>query len=102
MVPATIIFLVERISIREIVDEYKRGTKKYFFITGIAWGLCILFALKAFSLGKVTVIVPLQGTSVLITIIISYLFLHEKNNLIKKIIASLIVLVGIYLTVQGF
>jgi len=102
IVPAIIIFLVEKITIKEIADEYKRGVKKYLYVTGFAWSLCILFALRAYQLGKITVIVPLQGTSVLITIIISYLFLHERSNLIKKIIAALLVFIGVYLTVQGF
>jgi drug/metabolite transporter (DMT)-like permease len=99
VVPALIIFLAEKMSISTIIEEYKHGIKKYYYITGVAWGLAILFSLRTFQFGQVTTIVPLQSTAVIINVLIAYFFLKERDNLPKKILAALIVMLGIYFTV---
>jgi drug/metabolite transporter (DMT)-like permease len=99
VVPALMIFLAEKISISSIIEEYKLGNMKYYYVTGITWGLFILFFLRSFNFGQVTTIVPLQSTSVLLNVIVAYFFLKERSNLVKKIAVAIIVIAGIYLTV---
>ena len=53
------------------------------------------------KLGKVTIVAPLSSLGVILNVIVSYLFLKEKDNLFKKIIASLLVMLGIFL-IKGF
>lgn len=100
LIPSIMIILTEKIPMADVWREYTHGVKKYFYATGIAWGLAIYFSLRAFSLGSVTTIVPLQGTAVFLNVIIAYLFLHERKDLSRKLIAALLVLAGIALTVQ--
>ena len=102
LVPAFIIFFGERIKFSEVIREYQSPNKVYYLITGITWGLIVFFSLRAFQFGKVTTIVPIQATSVLLNVLISYFFLKEKSHGVKKIIAAILVVFGICLTVGAF
>jgi drug/metabolite transporter (DMT)-like permease len=100
IIPAFMLFFGERIKISEIVREYNSKERKYYFLTGIFWALTIFFSLRAFQFGKVTTIVPLQATNVLLNVAIAYFFLGEKKDGLKKIIAAILIIIGIYLTVM--
>ena len=100
--PAIVIFFGERIKWREVVYEYKSSSKRNYIITGVAWGLLSFFYLRSFQFGKVTTIVPIQATSVLINVLVAYFFLKERDHGLKKIIASILVVIGIILTVGIF
>lgn len=102
LVPAMYIFFGERIKLTEIIYEYKSISKKYYIITGVAWGLLSFFYLRSFQFGKVTTIVPIQATSVLINVLVAYFFLKEKDNSFKKIFSSILAIIGIILTVEVF
>jgi drug/metabolite transporter (DMT)-like permease len=97
--PALIILFGERIKLSEVLREYSGQDRKWYVITGIAWAFTIFFSLRAFQLGSVTTIVPLAATAVLLNVIVAYLFLGEKKDEWRKIIAALLVIAGIYLTV---
>jgi uncharacterized membrane protein len=99
IIPAVMVFFVERIKTKEVVDEYKSKSKNWYLITGVSWGLAIFFSLRSFNFGNVTTIVPLQATAVLLNVLMAYLFLGEREERLKKIIAAGLVIVGVYLTV---
>lgn len=99
LLPALIVACAKRISTSEITKEYNSAGQKYYLITGISWAAAIYFSLRAFQFGDVTTIVPLQGTSVFLNVIIAYFFLHERENISKKLIAAVLVIIGIVLTV---
>ena len=101
VVPAFMIWFAEKIPLKVIVGEFNGEARKFYIATGIAWGLTILFALRSFQLGEVTTIVPLQALSVLANVLVAYFFLGEKKDEIKKVLAALIVIAGVYLTVLG-
>lgn len=99
LIPAIMIMGVEKINYKEIRKEYNTPEKKYYWLTGIAWGLAILSLLKAYQLGQVTVIVPLTSVSTLINVIVAYFIFKERDDLLKKIFAAIIVIIGITFTV---
>lgn len=102
LIPAVIIFFGERIKLSEIIREIKSPDRKNYLITGIAWGLTVFFSLRSFQFGKVTTIVPLQATSVLLNVLVAYFLFSEKKDGWKKIIAAILVIIGIVLTVGIF
>jgi drug/metabolite transporter (DMT)-like permease len=102
LVPAFYIFFGERIKFSEIIYEYKSSSKRNYIITGAAWGLLSFFYLRSFQFGEVTIIVPIQATSVLINVLVAYFFLKERSHGLKKIITSILVVIGIILTVGIF
>ncbi|HRN71159.1 MAG TPA: hypothetical protein PLS49_08325, partial [Candidatus Woesebacteria bacterium] len=66
--PALFLMILERKFIGSLKTELLTGETKYFFATGISWGLAIFFSLRAFQLGSVSTIVPLQASSVLLNV----------------------------------
>ena len=96
-IPAILITIIEKIKISDIKNEFINGNKKAICITGITWSLSILAQLRAYQLGDVSVVAPLCALSVVLNVIFGYLFQNEKENLTKKIIAALLIILGIIL-----
>lgn len=97
IIPALLIMVFERIKLKDIVDEYKNGNKIAIGVTATTWGLMIFAQLMAYNLGNVTVVAPLCSLTVILNVIVGYLFLGEKSNLGKKIIASILVIISVLL-----
>ena len=102
LLPAIVIFFGERIKPSEIAREYQSPAKKYYLTTGISWGLLSFFYLRAFQFGNVTTIVPIQASAVLLNVLVAYIFFKERDNAVKKIIAAILVIIGIIFTVGIF
>lgn len=96
-IPSILISFVERIKFSDIKKEYKNGNKKAILITSIAWSLSIVSQLRAYQLGSVSIVAPLCALSVILNVIVGYFFLKEKDNILKKIIAALLIILGIIL-----
>lgn len=98
-IPAIMVAAVERIKLKDVGKEWDAGNKKYFTITGVAWGLLTLFGLRAYQFGEVSTIVPLTAVAVILNVLTAFIFLKERDNAAKKVIAAIIVVAGVYLTV---
>lgn len=96
-IPAILIALFERIRITDIQNEWKNGNKKAILITGITWSFSIVSQLRAYQLGNVTIVAPLCALTVILNVIVGYLFFHEKDDLWKKIIAAILIIISIVL-----
>lgn len=95
--PTILIFIFERIKISDIREEFKLINKKMMLITSFSWATMIVLQLSAYQTGKVTVVAPLCSLTVILNVIVGYVFLKEKNNLLKKIIAAILIIVSIIL-----
>ncbi len=96
-IPSILILIFERIKFKDLIEEYKKGNRKAIWITSISWSLSILFQLRAYQLGEVSIVAPLCALSVILNVIVGYFFLKEKDNILKKIIAALLIILGIIL-----
>lgn len=96
-IPVLLIFVFERIKVKEIILEYKNSNKISLFLTSISWTIMMITKLKSYQLGSVVMVATLSSLVVILNVIISYLFLKEKDNLIKKIIAGVLIIIGIIL-----
>ena len=96
-IPAILIAIIEKIKITDIKNEFINGNRKAICITGITWSLSILVQLRAYQLGEVSVVAALCALSVILNVIFGYFFQNEKENLTKKIIAALLIILGIIL-----
>ena len=72
-------------------------SKKLIFITALSWTIMMITQLRAYQLGKIIVVAPLCSLTVILNIITSYIFLKEKNNLLKKMISGILIIIGIIL-----
>lgn len=98
IVPGLFIAIAERIKPAAILKEYNRVSFKYFVWAGSAWSLSIFFILRAFQLEEVSLIVPFQATAVLLNVLVATMLFKEKDAIGKKIIAALLVILGVYIT----
>ncbi len=96
-IPAILIALFEKVTISDIQNEWKNGNKKAIILTGITWSFSIVSQLRAYQLGNVTIIAPLCALTVILNVIVGYLFFQEKDNLFKKLLAGLLIIISIIL-----
>ena len=97
IIPALLIIIFERIKLSEIKNEFNNGNKKSILITALSWGIMIVVQLRAYQLGNVTVVAPLCALTVILNVIVGSLFLKEKDNLLRKIIAAILIIISIIL-----
>lgn len=97
IIPALLIMIFERIKPSEIKNELTNGNKKAILITAISWAITIIVQLRAYQLGNVTVIAPLCALTVMLNVIVGYLFLNERDNLLRKIISAILIIISIIL-----
>lgn len=97
IIPAFLIIVFERIKLSQIKDELISGNKKAIFITAFSWGVMIVAQLVAYQLGNVTVVAPLCALTVILNVIVGYLFLNEKDNLFRKIISAILIIISVIL-----
>jgi uncharacterized membrane protein len=99
IVPAIFIYIFEKHSVNNIIQEFNSDRKKHYLITGISWGIMILFFIRALQAEKVIFIAPLLAISVLLNVLVASILHKEKSNLARKIIAAIIVIVGVAIMV---
>ena len=97
IIPSILITLIERIKISDIKNEFSNGNKKAIIITGISWCISIFFNYKAYQLGNVTIVAPLCALTVMLNVVVGYLFLKEKDNMIKKAISAVLIIISVLL-----
>lgn len=92
-----LIFFFEHIKFKDVIDEYRNGNKKAIIIVSLLDGITSLFLLRAYKLGSVTLVAPLCSLKTVLNVIVARLFLRENDLILKKIIAALIIIIGIIL-----
>lgn len=97
LVPALFITVAERVKLSNIKSEFKNGNKKAILITGLCWGTMIVFQLRAYQLGEATSVAPLCALTVIGNVLVGYLFLKERNNLLKKLVAAFLIIISVFL-----
>lgn len=96
-VPAIFITIAEKVKLSNIKKEFMNGNKKAILITSFCWGTMIVAQLRAYQLGSVTTVAPLCALTVIGNVLVGYLFLKERDGLLKKIIAALLIIISVLL-----
>ncbi len=79
--------------VREISSISGRGLL-FLVLSGIATGLSWIFYFRALHLGPVSQVAPFEKLSVVLTIILSVIFLHEQLAF-KTVMATLLIVSGV-------
>lgn len=98
--PAILVFITERIKIEEITREWKTNSKYFILLTGISWSFMMITKLRSYQLGEVTKIAPLCSLTVILNVLFAFIFLKNRNNIIKKLIASILIILGVFMIKQ--
>ena len=78
-VPALLIFIFERHSIKELKKEFKLYDKKTFFTAAVTWSLMLISSVKAYQLGNVSVVAPLLALTSIANAVVEFIFNNNKN-----------------------
>lgn len=98
--PAILVFIMERIKIKEITREWQNNSKKFILLTGISWSFMMITKLRTYQLGEVTKIAPLCSLTVILNVLFSFVILKNRKNILKKIIASILIILGVFMIKQ--
>lgn len=96
-VPALLIFLFERHSIKELKKEFKLYDKRTFFTAAATWSFMLISSVKAYQLGNVSVVAPLLALTSIINAVVEFIFNKDNSKLTQKLIAGILLLIGIIL-----
>lgn len=75
------------------MKDVSRSTWLFLIISGLSTGLSWLFYFKAIQLGNVSCVAPIDKLSVVITMLLAFLFLHEQPSF-KVILGALLIAAG--------
>ena len=75
------------------IPEIGKKSWKFLIISGLATGASWLCYYKAIQLGKVSKVVPIDKMSVVITLILAFVFLHEEFT-VKSLIGCVLITIG--------
>lgn len=81
-----------------IVDISKKSWV-FLILSGVATGASWLFYYKALQVGDVSKVVPIDKLSVVITLILAFIFLHEQFST-KSVIGAVFITVGTLLMIK--
>lgn len=97
--PIIVISFFPLIKLSVVKKIIKKDFKQISLISFLNVG-AYLFNLKALVVGgEVTKVIPIVQTSTIITIILGIFFLKERDHIVKKIVAGLIAIIGVFLLV---
>ena len=75
------------------LTQISRKSWIFLILSGLATGASWLYYYKALKIGDVTKVVPIDKLSVVITLILAFVFLHEEFT-IKSLIGCVLIAVG--------
>ena len=78
------------------ISDITWHTWLFLILSGISTGLSWLFYFKALQTGDVSRVAPIDKLSIVITILLAFIFLHEKITL-RVLIGSLLISGGVLL-----
>ncbi len=96
--PAILIALQGRTRLPQVQRELRVNPRMY-LVSGISWTLTIIFSLRAFQLGEVVVVAPLQAIAVLLNVVVASFIYKERSDLPRRLLASGGVITGAFLLV---
>lgn len=96
-IPAILIFIFGKHSIREVKSEFNLYDKKRFILAAFCWALMLNTSIRAYQLGSVTIVAPLFALTAILNALVEFIFNHDKSKFVQKIVAAIIILIGVIL-----
>lgn len=70
----------------------------FLILSGVATGLSWLCYYKALQIGEASKVVPIDKLSIVFTLVLAFLFLHEKFT-VKSLIGSILIVAGTFVMI---
>ena len=85
---------------QETITDIKFSSLLFLVLSGLATGASWICYFKALSMGDINKVVPIDKSSTILTVLLAIICFGETSNLIIKIIATIILALGIFLMVE--
>ena len=82
------------------ITEISAKSLIFLILSGLATGASWLCYFKALAIGDINKVVPIDKSSTILTVLLAIICFGETTNLIVKLIATLILAVGIFLMIE--
>ncbi len=82
------------------LHEISKRSWLFLILSGLATGISWLCYYKALQMGEASKVVPIDKMSVVLTLILAFVFLHEQFT-VKSLIGSLLITAGTLVMVLG-
>lgn len=97
LLPAFIIKIVSKLSIKDLKQEFKLYDKRKFMLVSFSWAMMLISSVKAYEYGNISIVAPLLTLSMVTNSIYEYFIDKDKNSLKRKLAISLLIVIGIIL-----
>jgi drug/metabolite transporter (DMT)-like permease len=95
--PSVLIFIFGRHTIKGLKKEFKRLKKGDFLVASFCWALMLIASVRAYQLGDVTIVAPILTLTSILNALYEFFICHNKKNFRVKLIASLLIILGVLL-----
>ena len=82
------------------IGQIDRNALIFLILSGLATGLSWICYFKALSMGDVNKVVPIDKSSVILTIVLAIIIFGETQNLALKLVSTAILAVGTLLMIE--
>ncbi len=96
-IPSILIFIFGKHKVSDIKKEFKLCKKFEFLVASFAWALTLNSSIRAYQLGSITVVASLFALTAILNALVEFVFSHNKSKFIQKIIAGVIIIIGVIL-----
>ena len=93
--PSMLIFIFGKHSLKELKCEFNYYDKKYFLLASFCWCLMLIASVRSYQLGNVTLIAPLLTLTSILNTMYEYFVCKNKSKFIQKVIASILIIIGV-------
>lgn len=92
-------FMVFLVGSQQQIADIDRNTLIFLILSGIATGASWLCYFKALQLGDINKVVPIDKSSIILTILLAILFFHETINL-PKVLGIVLIAIGTFMMIE--
>ena len=82
------------------ITEIDKKSLVFLILSGLATGASWICYFKALSIGDINKVVPIDKSSTILTVLLAIICFQETSNLAIKLIATVVLAVGIFLMVE--
>lgn len=97
LVPALIIKIFSKLSIKDLSEEFALYDKKKFLLVSLSWCVMLISSVKAYEYGNISVVAPLLTLTTIFNSIYEYFIDRNKKTLFYKLFISILIIIGVIL-----
>lgn len=97
--PALVVLLWRPSAAKKLGLFLEREVLVKLAVLGIIFSISAVTLMQAYKTGNVSLVAPLRQTGIILTLLLAIVFLHERTDIARKVIASLICFVGVVLII---